>query len=124
MSDQNDFSQLIENMKDMLYNSELEYKEYIDGGRQDKNLLQQAGEKLWCSLNNYIDVYKHEKNGTARERRKLIQHDILFYLMEKCQLLHVYFYTANDATTDERAEELYIECVSKLKSRIERTKQW
>ncbi len=114
------FEAVKQNMLSMLKYSYIEFQEY----KSTNNIiyLQQAGEKLFNSLENYIQYSNKLSVRSFYELRQLVKTKLLKNLLYDTKRLHRFFYNAELEMDIIDAEQLYLDVYKKLKSRIERLK--
>jgi len=113
------FESVKANMISMLQYSKIEKDKYMDTG--EIIYLQQAGEKLFNALENYIQYINKVRAESFFEIKKLIVQDKpLRKLLYDARTLHRYFYNRELELEEEDAVDLYDSVYGRLKKRIER----
>lgn len=111
-----EFRIIKENMRNMLKYSKLEYAEYKK--TQDIILLQQAGEKLFNAIENYIEDYYQVKVDSFYELTNLTKERELRDLLYKGRELHRFFYNAENEYDVRTAEIKYNQLLTKVERKI------
>lgn len=114
----NEFKAVKENMLSMLKYSELEFKEYKK--TNDIIYLQQAGEKLFNALENYIQYTDKIRYNSFYEFTQNVKEKPLRKLLYDAKRLHQFFYNGELEMKLEDAEDEYIRISTILKGRIKR----
>jgi len=107
------------NMKGMMKYSRREYDQYKSSKNQI--YLQQACEKLFSALNNYIEIVNNTRiSGAPDVKRLVVKEKSLAELYYDCLGLHRYFYTGDYDVDVGFIESKYLESYKKLQQRIMR----
>ena len=112
------FEAVKENMYRMMKYSKEEHAKF----KSTDNVvwLQQAGEKLFCALENYIQYLHQIQTGSFEETKNLVREKALRNLLYRARDLHRFFYNERNEMNIEDADELYEEVYKKVKARIDR----
>lgn len=112
------FEAVKENMKSMVKYSKSEYNKY----KSTRNIiyLQQAGEKLFNAIENYIQFINKLMVGSFYEIKSLVKEQPLRKLLYDAQDLHRFFYRGELEMNIIDAENLYKSILIKFEQRIER----
>ena len=107
------------NMKGMMKYSKQEYEEYKTTKKQI--YLQQACEKLFSALNNYVEIINNTRvSGSPDVKRLVVKEKSLAELYYVCLGLHRYFYTGDYDVDVTFIEKKYLDSYKKLQKRITR----
>jgi len=111
-----DFIVVKENMKNMLKYSKQEYQQY----RKNNNViyLQQASEKLFSVVENYISFINQIRIEYFQQARKLISEKALIRLLYDARDLHRFFYHGINEMIEVDAEELYLSVLKRIEIRV------
>lgn len=112
------FEAVKDNMYRMLKYSKEEHDKYKSSG--NIILLQQAGEKLFCVLQCYVQYLHQIQTGSFEETKNLVREKALRNLLYRARDLHRFFYNEQNEMNVEDAEDLYLEVYQKTKSRVDR----
>lgn len=104
------------NARDMLKYSTIEYQRY----KSTRNIihLQQAGEKLFNATESYISYMQNRRYFGYGFLAHSVREKELYNLLRNARDLHIFFYNAETEIPENRAEELYVVVLQKLKNRI------
>ena len=101
------------NMKNMVGYSRKEFAEYKRSG--DVVLLQQAGEKLFSAVENYISLKFDVAIISFYDAKSLVNKDKKWRdLLYDARDLHKFFYNGEGEMSLERAEKLYNSVLGRL----------
>lgn len=108
------------NMKNMLEWSSIEYRRY----KQTKNIvhMQQAGEKLFNAVELYASCISNMRLYVHQAVYQVIHEKTFLDVFNRVNLLHQFFYNAENLMPADQAAIIYEECREKIKNRIERLK--
>jgi len=106
------------NMMSMLKYSALEFKEYKKTG--NIIYLQQAGEKLFNALENYIQYINKTRYSSMYEIKIHTKEKPLRRLLYDALNLHRFFYNGELEMTRDYAEDEYIRISALLQARVKR----
>ena len=115
---QADFDIVRINMLNMLKYSKNEYNQYKKTG--NIVYLQQAGNKLFNVIENYIQLINRVRAESFYEIKNLVREKKLRHLLYDARTLHRFFYNSELEMNIEDAEELYISVLSRTEQRIKR----
>lgn len=110
------FQAVKSNMLSMIKYSEIEYNEYKNTG--NVIYLQQAGEKLFNAIENYIQYVNQIQAQTFYEIKGLVKEKPLRKLLYDGRDLHRFFYNGELEMNKEDADEIYVSVRNRLKARI------
>ena len=108
---------LKENMKSMLKYSKSEYNKY----KSTENIiyLQQAGEKLFNVIENYVGVINNIQIQNFQDAlQRTFKEKPLQNLLYDARNLHRFFYNSTNEYTIEKAEEIYKSVLERIENRI------
>lgn len=108
------------NMLSMMKYSKIEFEEYKRTG--DIVFLQQAGEKLFNALENYIQYVQITRYASYYEMHLNVKEKPLKKLLYDAKRLHQFFYNGELEISKDYAEEEYIRISALLETRIKRLK--
>lgn len=114
----NEFVAVKQNMLSMLKYSKIEFKEYKKTG--DIIYLQQAGEKLFNAIENYIQYVNKVRYSSYYEITQNVKEKPLRKLLYDAKRLHIFFYNGELEMRVDDAEDEYIRISSVFESRIRR----
>ena len=118
MKKDNIFQAVKQNMLSMLKYSKLDFKEYKK--TNDIIYLQQAGEKLFNALENYIQFINKTRYNSYYELQYNVKEKSLLRLLYNAKRLHQFFYNGELEFRKEYIEDEYIRISSILEVRIKR----
>lgn len=113
-----EFQAVRRNMTSMLDYAEREFKQYKKTG--DVVYLQQAGEKLFNAIENYIQYVNRMRYENFYEIQRSIKEKPLKRLLYDARNLHRFFYNGELEMTPEYAEEEFIRISALMKGRVKR----
>lgn len=115
---QNIFEAVKSNMLSMIKYSKEEYQQF----KKTKNIiyLQQAGEKLFNALENYIQYINKIQARNFYEIKSLIKERPLRQLLYDAQNLHRFFYNGELEMNTEDVADLYDSVLKRVEERIKR----
>jgi len=102
----------------MLKYSKQEFNKY----KQTKNIiyLQQAGEKLFNVVENYISYINKIRIEYFKQARSLIKQKNLIKLLYDARDLHRFFYHGVNEMFEQDAKELYESVLRRVEDRVKR----
>jgi len=114
----NIFNAVKVNMLSMIKYSKSEFQQY----KRTKNIiyLQQAGEKLFNALENYIQYINKIQARNFYEVKNLIKEKTLRILLYDAKNLHIFFYNGELEMNEEDVVDLYESVLKRTESRIKR----
>ena len=84
--------------------------------------LQQAGEKLFNALENYIQFVNKKRAESFYEIKNMVQEKSLRHLLYDARNLHRFFYNGELEYNIMDAESLYVSVKKRLEERIRRVR--
>ena len=112
------FEAVKQNMLNMIKASKQEFDRYKS--TKDIVLLQQAGEKLFNALENYIQFVNKNMAGSFYEIKGLIKEKSLRKLLYDAKDLHIFFYRGELEMNKEDVIDLYLNVRNRIEERIKR----
>lgn len=111
-----DFVVVRENLLNMIKYSKQEYNTY----KQTKNIvyLQQAGEKLFNALENYISFINKTRVEYFQQLRTMIKEKSLVKLLYDARDLHRFFYHGTNEMIEQDANIIYQSVLNRIENRI------
>ena len=107
----------LSDIKEKLIESKREYDEYKTTKRVV--YLQQAGNKLFSVVENYLMIKYKRRTNNYQELRGLISQNLFDrLLLSKVALLHYFYYENTLRGEPEEFEDLYLDVYKTMKNRI------
>ena len=112
------FEAVKQNMLNMIKASKQEFEKYKS--TKDIVLLQQAGEKLFNALENYIQFVNKIEAFSFYGIKTIVKEKSLRDLLYDARDLHRFFYRGENEMNEEDAEDLYVNVKNRIEERIKR----